>query len=68
MDDLGIVSKARFLHPYSMVNDIDSLLTIIINLETIVYNDIVYVFISESIYIHSIVVCIVRVLIMAITN
>ena len=52
MVDLGIVSKTRFLHPYSMVNDIESLLTIIPNLDTVDYNDIVYVFISEYIYIY----------------
>ena len=41
-----------FGNVYSMVNDIESLLKIIPNLDTVDYNDIVYVFISEYIYIY----------------
>ena len=67
MVDLGIVSKARFLHPYSMVNDIELLLTIITDLDTIIYNDIV-MFSLANISIPSIVMCIVHLLIMAITK
>ena len=38
MVDLKFVTMERFLRPYSMINDIESLITIIIDLDTIDYN------------------------------
>ena len=53
MVDLGIVSMARFLHPYSMVNDMESLLTIIKTMILYIKMIYFYVFVSEYIYIYT---------------
>ena len=55
MVDFGIVPMETLLYPYSMVNDIDSPLTIITTLDTIDYNDVVLCFKKEYIDLHSIV-------------
>ena len=53
MVDFGIVPMARLLYPYSKVTVMKSLLTIITTLETIDYNDIVFMLSLVKLYIYT---------------